>query len=174
MRHISSYIATALALLVSACSADHSRITALSSAAPPLRSIAPSLGPDDPHFNLEVILRGDGFGHVSFRQRNDVAKIIDLDTWVRGLDGNTDYLLQRAVDTTIDGNCTGSAWLTLGAGLTPLAIRTDEDGTGRAALWRDVTAIATGSIFDIHFRVIEAATAQVVLTSDCYQYFVKA
>ena len=53
-----------------------------------------------PPFNLEVILRGEGtsMGHVKFRQ--DVAddKIINLDTWVKGLEPNHSYILQRAVD----------------------------------------------------------------------------
>jgi len=43
-------------------------------------------GPETPNFNLEVILRGDGFGHVKFRQPNDDALIVYLDTWVRGLE----------------------------------------------------------------------------------------
>jgi hypothetical protein len=42
-------------------------------------------GPETPNFNLEVILRGQGFGHVKFRQPNDDEKIVYLDTWVRDL-----------------------------------------------------------------------------------------
>jgi hypothetical protein len=34
------------------------------------------------HFNLEVVLRGDGFSLVKFRQPNDADKIVYLDTWV--------------------------------------------------------------------------------------------
>ena len=129
----------------------------------------------EPNFNLEVILRGEdkSFGHVEFRQDNDAAKIVTLGVWVRDLEPNHQYLLQRAVDTNLDGNCTGTSWLTLGKGLQPQTITTDGKGTGREELWRDVSAAATGATFDIHFRVVDAATLAVVLTSGCYQYTVR-
>ena len=129
-------------------------------------------GPETPNFNLEVILRGEGggFGLVRFRQPNDADLIIYLDTWVRDLAPNTSYELQRAVDANVDGNCTGTGWLTLGRGTTPRAIVTDERGTGRAELFRSVAAFPVGSQFDIHFRVVEAGTSTVVLGSSCYQF----
>ena len=128
-----------------------------------------------PSFNLEVVLRseGNGFGLVKFRQDNDVTKIINLGTWVRGLEPNHSYLLQRAVDPIIPGQCLSTAWLTLGAGLVPQAIYTDGEGTGTADLWRDVSAIASGSSFYIHFQVVDATSLTPVLTSDCYQYTVR-
>lgn len=129
-------------------------------------------GPETPGFNLEVILRGTdgGFGHVKFRQPNDDLLVIHLDTWVRGLAPNTAYQLQRAVDTDLDGACPSTSWLTLGKGLTPQAIVTDDRGTGREELWRSVSAFPVGSTFDIHFRVIEQATSVAVLQSGCYQF----
>jgi hypothetical protein len=127
------------------------------------------------HFNLEVILRApgeaDGFGHVKFRQANDPATIVDLDVWVRDLAPNRHYKLQRAVDTVVDGNCTSTSWLTLGKGAVPQDIVTDEKGTGREELFRLLAN--PGSEFDIHFRVIDAVTSAVVLTSECYQFFVR-
>ena len=133
----------------------------------------PPWGPETPNFNLEVILRptagGNGFGHVKFRQPNDAATVVYLDTWVRDLEPNNSYLLQRAVDTTVDGNCTSSGWVTLGQGKTPQAISTDDRGTGSAALYRNLPA-AVGTAFDIHFRVVDANTSAVVLESACYQF----
>jgi hypothetical protein len=131
----------------------------------------PPWGPETPPFNIEVILRdvtgGPGFGHVKFRQPNDAAKIVYLDTWVRDLARQHDYLLQRAVDTTLDGECTGTAWATLGK------IATDDGGTGRELLSRDLGAIPTGMEFDIQFRVIDAVPGgATVLASDCYRYTV--
>ena len=130
---------------------------------------------ETPPFNLEVILRGEGnsFGNIKFRQDIDPAKIIILETWVRDLKPNHQYLLQRAVDAIVDGNCTSTTWLTLGKGLTPQSILTDDTGTGKEELWRDVSAVATGSKFDIHFQVIDAESMAVVLDSDCYQYVVR-
>ena len=132
---------------------------------------------ESPPFNLEVILRdvadGSGFGHVKFRQAVDAQKIVTLDTWVRDLTPGRSYLLQRAVDTTLDGNCSSSAWLTLGMGLTPQAITTDERGTGREPLFRDLTTVPTGMRFDIHFQVIDAETRLPVLASDCYRFIVR-
>jgi len=132
----------------------------------------PPWGPETPHFNLEVVLRGDGFGLVKFRQPNDADKIVYLDTWVRDLAPNKSYRLERATDTTVDDNCTGTAWLTLGRGTTPQAITTDDKGTGRAQLFRNLSTLALGATFDIQFRVIDAATSAVVLRSACYQYTV--
>jgi hypothetical protein len=129
-----------------------------------------SWGPETPNFNLQVILRGEGFGHVKFRQPNDDALTIHLDTWVRGLAPNTSYLLQRAVDVTADDNCTSTAWLTLGKGLQAQSIITDAEGTGREELFRSVAAFPVGSEFDIHFQVIRESDSDVVLASECYQF----
>jgi hypothetical protein len=129
-------------------------------------------GPETPNFNLEVILRGQGFGHVKFRQPNDDEKVVYLDTWVRDLAPNRSYLLQRAVDTTIDDNCTSEAWLTLGKGAAPQTIDTDDRGTATVELFRSLATAATGATFDIHFRVIDAITSEVVLESSCYQFTV--
>lgn len=132
---------------------------------------------NNPTFNLEVILRGDDgrLGHIKFRQDVDPSKIIVLDTWVRDLEPNHQYLLQRAVDAAnvVDGNCTSTSWLTLGMGLTPQSILTDDNGKGSEELWRDISTIASGAAFDIHFRIVDASTMAVVLTSDCYQYVVR-
>jgi hypothetical protein len=138
----------------------------------------PRWGPETPPFNIEVILRdvtgGVGFGHVKFRQPNDAQKIVNLDTWVRDLAPNHAYRLQRAVDTTLDGNCPRleSDWLTLGKGLAPQAITTDERGTGREDLFRDLGAAPTGRQFDINFRVIDAVSSAPVLESGCYRFTV--
>jgi hypothetical protein len=134
--------------------------------------LALSLEPATPNFHLEVVLwptSSSGFGLVKFRQPKDDAFIVLLDTWVRDLAPSTAYRLQRAVDVTVDDDCTSTDWLTLGQGLTPFAILTDETGTGTAALWRGVPALP-GTEFDIHFRVIDDGTGSVVLQSECYQY----
>lgn len=80
------------------------------------------------------------------------------------------YVLQRAAEANPDGICTSNAWLTLGKGLVPQAITTDARGTGRESLFRSVAALGVGASFDIQFRVVNVATAAVVLTSNCYQY----
>ena len=126
-----------------------------------------------PPFNLEAILRGDGFGLVRFRQKKDESQnIIDLDVWVRDL-LPANYSLQRAVDTTLDGICTGTNWLTLGQGLAPQPITADDSGSGRASLWRDLSSVSPGTAFDIHFRVIHDETTNVALQSDCYRFVVR-
>jgi hypothetical protein len=135
-------------------------------------------GPATPNFNLEAILRPaaggpDGaFGLVKFRQPKDGDKIVDLDVWLRGLTPNRGYRLQRATDTNVNDDCTGTNWLTLGQGTDPTTttITTDDRGTGRADLFRDLAAIPLGTEFDIQFRVIDAGTSAVVLQSACYQY----
>jgi len=144
----------------------------------PPEEIATTIGKaNNPTFNLEVILRGEGdrFGHIKFRQDVDPSKIINLGTWVRDLEPNHQYLLQRAVDAAnvVDGDCTSASWLTLGKGLTPQSILTNDSGEGSEELWRDISMLASGTKFDIHFRIVDAATMAVVLTSDCYQYVVR-
>src|SRR5205085_10788524 len=114
------------------------------------------------------------FGHVKFRQDKDsAANIVTLGVWVRDLAPNTSYSLQRAVDTVLDGSCTGTNWLTLGQGAAAQPIVTDDDGTGRADLWRDLSAFAPGTAFDIHFRVVETGTTSAVLQSECYRFVVR-
>jgi hypothetical protein len=127
-------------------------------------------GPETPNFNLEVVLRGEGFGLVKFRQPNDDSFIVNLDVWVRNLAPNTSYLLQRAVDEVVDDDCTSTNWLTLGKGNQAQSIITDDTGSGRQQLFRNLAAFPAGSEFDIHFRVIEEETSEVVLTSQCYQF----
>ena len=158
-----SVLLATLALTWAGCSTD---LTVPNEPAPP----AYAWGPETPHFNLEVILRGDGFGLVKFRQPNDGNLTVFLDVWVRDLSPNTSYLLQRAVDPVVDDVCTSTAWLTLGKGSQPQSITTDERGTGREELFRSVSAFPVGSEFDIHFRVIEQATSAVALTRECYQF----
>ena len=136
--------------------------------------------PATPKFNLEVILRPvaggpeRGFGLVKFRQPKDAEKIVFLDVRMRDLAPEHDYQLQRATDPTVNDDCTGTNWLTLGRGTDPTTtkITTDDRGTGRADLFRDLTAIPLGMEFDIQFRVIDASTAAVVLESACYQFVV--
>ena len=132
-------------------------------------------GPETPPFNVEAVLRdvggGSGFGLVKFRQPNDGDRIVYLDTWVRGLEPDHDYVLRRAVDEP-DGVCTSSSWLTLGRGLDPQPISTDATGTGRAELFRNLAIFPAGTQFDIRFQVADATTLVPVLMSGCYRFVV--
>jgi hypothetical protein len=130
---------------------------------------AETLALENAKANLEVILRGDGFGLVTFRQPKDDETVVFLDTWVRDLAPNTSYQLQRAVDTQVDDDCTSTAWLTLGRGLDAQLITTDGNGTDREALFR-ILPPTPGAEFDIHFRVVDAVTQAVALQSECYQF----
>lgn len=129
---------------------------------------------NDP-YNLDVNLTGSGnaTGSILFRQDPDTIKIVTLETKVDKLLPNHEYLLQRAVDTQIDGNCTGTMWLTLGKGLTPRSIFTDPYGKGTEILWRDLSALASGTVFDIHFQILDAANMSILLNSGCHQYTVR-
>ena len=168
MRTSSFILAAAASLVLLGCASDLATVPNESA-----QSLGASLSASlSPNRNLEIVLRGAGFGLVKFRQPKDDEAIVYLDTWVRDLAPNTDYQLQRATDPVIDDACTGTNWLTLGQGLTPHAITTDERGTGREALSRNLGAVAPGSAFDIHFRVVEQATRAVVLESSCYQFVV--
>jgi hypothetical protein len=149
---------------------------------------------DTPNYNLEVLLQpcsehvpsltgcvaGDeGFGHVKFRQAgNDDVHRIDLGVWVRDLAPNSNYYLQRFVDTNLNGECTGTAPVTLGFGnppAPPQPIHTDEKGTGTADLFRFVGS----GTFDIYFRVVQETAdhtpdaSKIALASQCYQFTVK-
>lgn len=126
----------------------------------------------DPGRNLEAILRPaaggteGSFGLVRFRQPGDEETIAHLNVWVRNLESNHVYSLQRATDTNVDDICTGTNWLTLGN------VETSDRGTGRADLQRDLSAIPLGTEFDIHFRVVDATTMAVMLETGCYQFTV--
>ncbi len=153
-------------------------LTAMAAAVAQADSVGPPWGPATPNFNLEVILGPaasgpvNGFGLVKFRQPKDANKIVYLDVWVRDLAANHSYSLQRATDSNVNDDCTGTNWLTLKQGLVPASIVTDETGTGRADLFRDLGGLTLGTRFDIHFRVIDRVTSAVVLDSACYQFTV--
>ena len=153
-------------------------LTTVAAAATRADAVGPPWGPATPNFNLEVILRpvaggpDNGFGLMKFRQPKDTDKIVYLDVWVRDLAATHSYLLQRATDTNVNDECNGTNWLTLGRGSVAQAITTDERGTGRADLFRSLAAVQLGTQFDIHFRVIDAATSAVVLESACYRFTV--
>lgn len=166
-------LASALSISVLAACAQELTIPDLESTSPETLTTSQSQSLEASPFNNQIILRGEGSGLVKFRQPDDSDKIVYLDVKVRHLAPNTEYLLQRAVDTTVDDNCTSSGWLTLGLGTTPQTILTDSRGFGDEALFRNLGATPVGTRFDIHFRVIEAATSAVVLTSDCYQFTVR-
>jgi hypothetical protein len=173
-------IAVAVPLFAVGCSqSGNSPVAPSASTSRPFGSNVASSGlaqtAEQPPFNLEVILGGDGFGLVKFRQAKDsMQSIVTLDTSVRDLQPNTSYSLQRAVDTVIDGTCTNaSLWLTLGEGLTAHPIVTDDTGRGRADLWRDLSSFTPGSTFDIDFRVVDNTTGAVVLQSGCYRFVVR-
>ena len=135
-------------------------------------------GPESPNFNLQAFLRAapggpdNAFGLVQFRQPNDADKIVLLDVWARDLVPNHSYYLERATDSNVNDDCTGTNWLRLGQGLTPVALMTDDTGTGRSALFRDLAVLPTGAQFDIRFRLIDAVSSNVVLESGCYQFTV--
>jgi len=168
-----------LSVLATACSGrgvSPTAPTVESDGAPAIAAggLGQSPAAEQPPFNLEAVLRGDGFGLVRFRQEQDAThNIVTLDVWVRDLLANTSYSLQRATDTTLDGVCSGTNWLTLGEGPTAHPIVTDDSGTARAALWRDLSAVAPGTTFDIYFRLIENGTNDVALQSDCYRFVVR-
>ena len=135
-----------------------------------------------PYYNLDVTLLPPNVksdisdheaGFLKFRQDPDTARIITLDIWVFNLKPNHSYLLQRAVDPITSSTCASTAWLTLGKGLVPQDIPTDAKGNGHEDLFRNVTAVARGSQFRIHFQIIDATTLETVLTSDCTQYTVR-
>jgi hypothetical protein len=153
------------------------KLVAVLAAVTTVSAVAAVAAQADSGANLQVILRpvgapDSGFGLVQFRQPKDADKIVNLDVWVRDLSPNHSYNLQRATDSNVNDECTGTNWLTLGQGLVPHAITTDETGTGRADLFRNLAAIPLGTQFDIQFRVIDAETSAVVLESACYQYTV--
>ena len=143
-----------------------------------MANLAAGPGSVQPPFNIEAVLRapdgGDGFGLVEFRQPNDGLVRIYLGAWVRDLEPEASYHLQRAVDTELDDNCTSEAWLTLGDGLAVKELTTDDRGRGREEFYRDLPAAFVGSAFDIHFRIVTATTPPVeVLRSGCYRFVVQ-
>jgi hypothetical protein len=165
MRHL----AIGVCVFTAACSGTTA--TGPSAVGAPVAALSAASGASaagvQPHFNLEAILRGDGFGLVSLRQHKDPAQnVLYMDVWVRDLLPNASYDLQRAADSPRDGICTGTNWLTMGQGATPQPILTNDRGTGRAELWRAVPGTAGPS--DIHFRVVRTGTSDAVLRSDCY------
>ncbi|HSZ87674.1 MAG TPA: hypothetical protein VK787_16690 [Puia sp.] len=134
----------------------------------------------DTLYNFDATLFGGGekgefkSGLIKFRQDPDTARIATLDTYVINLEPNHSYLLQRAVNPVADTTgCSSTGWLTLGLGAQPQAIHTNSVGEGHAELWRDLTAVARGTTFHIHFQIVDSVTLAPVLTSDCHDFSVQ-
>ena len=72
----------------------------------------------------------------------------------------------------MDGQCTSETWLTLGQGLQAQSVVTDASGSGRASLFRDLGAFASGSRFDIHFQIVPDGTTAPALKSGCYEFVI--
>jgi hypothetical protein len=134
-----------------------------------------------PPQNLNVVLKDEDkqsqpfkspIGFVKFRQDNS-DHIINLSTWVYNLKPRHVYQLQRAVNPITDPDCTSTAWLTLGKGLVVQSIHTNAFGFGQEDLFRNISAIASGTQFRIHFQIIDSVTNETVLTSTCLAYTVK-
>jgi hypothetical protein len=116
----------------------------------------------------------DGTGVVKFRQPRDENKIVYLKVGAQGLRPNAAYYLERATDMEVNDDCAAATnWLRLGAGLISSAMATDNTGSGRAFLFRDLAAVPEGTQFDIHFRLVDATTNAVALVSDCHQFTVR-
>ena len=117
--------------------------------------------PQPDPYNLDVVLRGQGknfasSGFIKFRQDPDTARIITLDTWVSHLDPNHSYLLQRAVNPIADSTgCSSTAWLTLGMGLQPQAIHTDEHGAKKAVFCRYFFVLLFINLFLFSFKKLK-------------------
>lgn len=172
---------TLFALLIVAACSDEPEVLPVKpesqSAPEPTEDISNARSRQGPNYNLNVLLlptkHCPAIGFIKFRQYQDGAQFINLDTWIHGLEPNTNYLLQRAVDTVLDGNCTSTSWLTLGKGLDYQPITTNNRGFGSAELYRSVSSVPVGTTFDIHFQIIKESSMEVVLTGDCYQYTVR-
>src|SRR5438067_9778789 len=81
MRSVSRLILTpAVALALGACSDPQRSPTELAATGGPAFDAAQPWGPETPNFNLEVVLRGDGFGLVKFRQPNEDRKSTRLNS----------------------------------------------------------------------------------------------
>jgi hypothetical protein len=128
-------------------------------------------------FDFDIALRSasrlEGRGAISFRQPVDADVIAYLDTRVSDLLPKAAYQLQRAIDSVLDGVCTGTNWITLGAGTVAQDIVTDAAGDGSASLYRSLGVASIGSTFDITFRLVNAGTSEVVLTSNCHRFTVR-
>jgi hypothetical protein len=130
------------------------------------------------NFNATLVPTGGavpaGSGLVKFRQPEDANKIVYLKVRLSGLLPNHAYYLERATDTVVNDDCGAATnWLRLGAGLVPSAIATDDSGSGRSLLFRNLASVPEGMRFDIRFRVVDAVSETPVLLSDCYQFTVR-
>ncbi len=137
-------------------------------------SISDRNPPSTPPYDINVLLFATNRveGLILFRQPDDGATTIFLETYLGRLKPNHDYYLERAAQTLGLG-CVDGGWLRLGLGTVVTPIHTNYRGFGAATLYRTLPATLIGVSFDIHFRVLDAETGAVVLESKCKQYTVR-
>ena len=159
----------AAAIGLSACAVDGP--SSLATTSPPSLDRRAAPDPTVPAFDLNVHLSGadDAEGLIKFRQPDDGVMTIFLHTRVEGLTPNHDFYLRRAA-LALGSGCVDGGWLTLGLGTVVTPIHTDEEGEGRADLFRSLPASIAGKSFDIHFQIVDAVSGAVVLQSKCLAY----
>jgi hypothetical protein len=107
----------------------------------------------------------DSIGFIKLRQPADTELIVFLNAFFRRLTPNNVYLLQVAADTVVNGTCEGEDWTTVGPG-----ILTNERGKGRTSVSQDLSAVPVGTVFDLHFQLVDSVTSYVVLESKCRRF----
>ncbi len=173
--HPSRTVAALLVIIAAAgCSTTKDSPTAPAPDEPVL-SISNRNPPGDAPYNLNVLLRNSRRieGLILFRQPDDGATTVYLETYLAHLTPDHDYYLERAAQTLGLG-CVDAAWLRLGLGTVVTPIHTNWRGFGAATLNRTLPATIVGVSFDIHFHIVDATTGAVVMESGCYQYKVRA
>ena len=172
-RHFRTIAALTLGAVLGGCSKTDAT-TQPPAAEETALSISNRNPPSTPPYDINVLLRaGDRVeGLILFRQPDDGATTIFLETYLARLKPNHDYYLERAAQTLGLG-CVDTGWLRLGLGTVVTPIHTNWRGFGAATLYRTLPATLIGVSFDIHFHVVDAETGAVVLESNCRQYTVR-
>jgi hypothetical protein len=173
-RRLRTIAALTLAAALGGCSTTEATTQAPADGETAL-SISNRNPPSTPPYDINVLLfaanRVEGL--ILFRQPDDGATTIFLETYLARLKPNHDYYLERAAQTLGLG-CADAGWLRLGLGTVVTPIHTNWRGFGAATLNRTLPAALVGVSFDIHFRVLDSETGAVVLESKCRQYTVRA
>lgn len=118
------------------------------------------------HSDLTAI-SGQGTGHVEVSPTGKDKPTFDVQVQVnvRDMLPNSTFTVQRTVDFTPDGVCTGTTWLTNG----PITTASNGAGAQHFEVERGAPFVS-GFRFDVVFRVIGNGTE---LRSDCMTVTVK-
>jgi len=137
-------------------------------------AVQPVVLPDS-HGHTLIAVVGEGRGVVNVSpEASEPGFSVEIQVAVWKTSPNTTFNVKRAVDFTVDGECTSSSFVQFPSPNpgSPVTLTTSQGGAGSAHVAFDRPPIGDDTQFDVRFEVSTPASSVVLLT-ECFTVSVK-